>query len=80
MHSLEQPTQNKMDMRFGTWKVRSLYRKALIIHYIFKCALTLPLLCLNILFGTLFSDTINLCLTTEDSDLSAREPSWNIFR
>jgi hypothetical protein len=24
--SLEQPKQQKMDMRFGTWNVRSLYR------------------------------------------------------
>jgi hypothetical protein len=26
MDSLERPRQRKIDMRFGTWKVRSLYR------------------------------------------------------
>jgi exonuclease III len=26
MESLEQPKQQKMDMRFGTWNVRSFYR------------------------------------------------------
>ena len=30
MHALIQPKQWKMDMRFGTWNVRSLYRTGLL--------------------------------------------------